>query len=102
MTGSSLCPLMAQLLCGNLSVLSLGLSLVAQVVKNPPAMREIWVRALGREDSLEAGMAIHSSTLAWRTPWTEEPGRLQSMGFKESDTTEQLKHSTAHPLAGMV
>ena len=101
MTGSSLCPLMAQLLCGESVCPVTRLSLVAQVVKNPPAMREMWVRSLGREDSLEAGMAIHSRTLAGRTPRTEAPGRLQSMGFKESDTTEQLKHCTAHPLAPM-
>ena len=50
---------------------------VAQTVKNLPAMLEIWVRSLGRADSLEKGMAIHSSILAWRIPWTEEPGRLQ-------------------------
>ena len=52
-------------------------------VRNPPAMkdpREMWVRSLGREDPLEEGMATHSSNLAWRIPWTEEPGRLQSMG----------------------
>ena len=55
-------------------------SLVTQTVKNPPAMREIWVQSLGWEDPLEKGMATHSSILAWRIPWTEEPGRLQSMG----------------------
>ena len=54
-------------------------SLVAQMVKNLPAMQETWVRSLGREDPLEKGMAIHSS-LAWEIPWTEEPGRLQPMG----------------------
>ena len=54
-------------------------SLVAQMVKNLPAMRETWVRPLGREDLLENGMATHSSILAWRNPWTE-PGGLQSMG----------------------
>ena len=58
-------------------------------------MREIWVRTLGREDTLEKAMAPHSSTLAWKIPWTEEPGRLQSMGRKESDTTERL-HFTWH------
>ena len=58
----------------------LGASLVAQTVKNPPAMLETWVRSLGWEDSLEKEMATHSSILAWRIPWTEEPGRLQSMG----------------------
>ena len=53
---------------------------MAQTVKNPPAMLETWVRSLGWEDSLEEEMATHSSILAWRIPWTEEPGRLQSMG----------------------
>ena len=55
-------------------------SLVAQMVKNEPAMQENWVRSLGREDLLEKGMATHSSILAWRIPRTEETGRLQSMG----------------------
>ena len=50
------------------------------VVKNLPAMQETQVRSLGQEDPLEEGMATHSSILAWRIPWTEEPGRLQSMG----------------------
>ena len=67
-------------------------SLVAQTVKNPPAMQEIWVWSLGQEDPLEKGTAIHSSILAWRIPWTEEPGGLQSMGLKELDTTEQRTH----------
>ena len=49
---------------------------VAQVVKNLPAMQKIWVQSLGQEDPLEKGMAIHSSILAWRIPWTKEPGRL--------------------------
>ena len=52
---------------------------MAQRVKNPPARLEIWVRSLGQEDPLEKGMAIHSSILAWRIPWTEEPGGLQSI-----------------------
>ena len=56
------------------------LLLGAQTVKKPPAMRETWVRSLGREDPLEEGMATHSSILTWRIPWTEEPGGLQSMG----------------------
>ena len=60
------------------------------MVKNLPAMRETWVGSLGREDPLEEGRATHSSILAGRTPWTEEPGALQSMGRKESDTTERL------------
>ena len=56
--------------------------LVAQTVKHLPAMREIWVQPLGQEDPLEKEMAIHSSTLAWRVPWMEKPGRLQSMGLQ--------------------
>ena len=56
-----------------------GASLVAQLVKNLPAMQETQVQSLGREDPLEKGMVTHSSILAWRIPWTEEPGRLQSM-----------------------
>ena len=61
----------------------LGASLVAQMVKNPPAMQETRVRSLGREDPLEEEMATHSSILAWRIPWTEKPGRLQSMGSQK-------------------
>ena len=56
-------------------------SLVAQRVKNLPAMQEIWVRSLGWEDPLEKEMATHSSILAWRIPWTEKPGELQSTGL---------------------
>ena len=55
-------------------------SLVAQMVKNLPAMQETWVQSLGRENPLEKGIATHSSILAWRIPWTEEPGGLQSVG----------------------
>ena len=55
-------------------------SLVAQTVKRLPAIRETRVRSLDREDPLEKEMVIHSSTLAWKIPWTEEPDRLQSMG----------------------
>ena len=51
----------------------------AQMVKNLPGMPETWVRSLGQDDSLEKGTATHSSILAWRIPWTEEPGELQSM-----------------------
>ena len=54
-------------------------SLMAQTVKNLPAMQDTWVQSLGQEDPLEKGMANHSSTLAWRIPWTEEPGGLQCM-----------------------
>ena len=57
-----------------------GASLVAQKLKHLPVMQETWVRSLGREDPLEKEMAILSSTIAWKIPWTEEPGRLQSMG----------------------
>ena len=61
---------------------SLRVSLVAQLVKNPPAMQETSVESLGQEDRLEKGKATHSSILAWRIPWTEEPGGLQSMGWQ--------------------
>ena len=54
-------------------------SLVAQMVKNPPAMQETWLRSLGWGDPLEKRMATHASILAWRIPWTEEPEGLQSM-----------------------
>ena len=50
------------------------------MVKNPPAMQEAWIRSFGQEDPLKKGTATHSSILAWRIPWTEEPGGLQSMG----------------------
>ena len=56
-------------------------SLIAQTVKNLPAMQEIRVRSLGQEDPLEKGLATHSSILAWKIPWTEECGGLQSMGL---------------------
>ena len=59
-----------------------GASLVAQTVKNLPAMQETWVQSLGREDPLEKGMATNSSILAWRIPWTEEPSRIQSVGLQ--------------------
>ena len=53
---------------------------MAQMIKNMPAMQEMWVRSLGREDPLEMEMATHSSILAWEILWTEEPGGLRSMG----------------------
>ena len=53
---------------------------MAKKVKNPPPIQETQVQSLGQEDPLEKGMATHSSILVWRNPWTEEPGRLQSMG----------------------
>ena len=52
------------------------------MVKRLPAMPETWVQSLGRDDPLEKGMATHFSTLAWKIPWMEEPGRLQSMGLQ--------------------
>ena len=64
-------------------------SLVAQIVKRLPAMQETQVRSLGWKDPLEKEMATHSSTLAWKIPWTEEPGRLQSMG------SQRVRHSSA-------
>ena len=57
-------------------------SWVAQMVKNPPAMLETWVQSLGWEDPLEEGTATHSNILAWRIPWTEEPGGPQSIGLQ--------------------
>ena len=66
---------------------SSGASLVAQRLKRLPGMRETQVRSLGWEDPLEKEMAAHSSTLAWKTPWMEEPGRLQSMG------SQRVRHS---------
>ena len=61
---------------------------VAQLVKNLPAMQETRIRFLGQEDPLKKEMATHSSILAWKISWTEEPGGLQAMGSQESDTTE--------------
>ena len=60
------------------------------MVKNPPAMWETWVQSLGWEELLEKGVATHSSILARRIPWTEEPGKLHPWGHKESDKTERL------------
>ena len=62
--------------------LSAGASLVAQRVRHLPAMQETWVQSLGQEDPLEKEMATHSSTLAWKIPWTEKPGRLQPKGLQ--------------------
>ena len=60
---------------------------MAHTVKNLSAMQEMWVQSLGREDPLKKEMAAHSSMLSWEIPWTEEPGRLQSMGSQELDKT---------------
>ena len=65
---------------------------MAQMVKNLPTMQETWLRSLGQEDPLEKEIAAHSSILAWRIPWTEEAGSLQSMGLQESDMTYRLNH----------
>ena len=64
------------------SFFTTGASLVAQRLKHLPAMWETWVRSLGQEDLLQKEMATHSSILAWRTPWIEEPGGLQSTGWQ--------------------
>ena len=71
-------------------------SLVAQMVKNLPVMRETWVQSLGQEDPLEKGMTLHSSILAWRLPWTEEPGGLQSMGLLKSWIRLRDSHTHTH------
>ena len=71
-----------------------GASLVAQTVKNPPEMLETWIRSLGWEDPLQKGMATHSSILAWRFPWTEEPGRLQSLGSQRVGHDSVINIST--------
>ena len=63
-------------------------SLMAQMVKNPPAMWETWIQSLDGKDPLEEGMATHSSILAWRSPWTEEPVGYSPWVRKESNTTE--------------
>ena len=63
------------------------------VVKNLPAKQETWVHSPGQEDPLEMGMATHSSILAWRIPWTEEPGRLQSMGSQRVGHDWATKHT---------
>ena len=65
------------------------------MIKNPPAMKEARVRSLGWEDLLEEGMATHISTLGWRIPWTEEHGRLQSMGSQRVGHDRASNHSTA-------
>ena len=69
------------------------------MVKNPPIVQENQVRSLRWEDPLEKGMPIHSSILAWRIPWTEEPGRLQSMGLKRVPHDWAAEHSCFHSVA---
>ena len=79
--------------------------MVAQTVKNLPAMWETWIRSLGQKDLLEKEMATHSSILAWRIPWTVEPDRLQSMGSQRAGqslymwlVTEQLTSGSIYHL----
>ena len=72
---------------------------MAQTVKNPLATQELqetWVPSLCWGDPLEEGMATHSSILAWKIPWAEEPGGLQSMGHKESDMMETTQYTHTH------
>ena len=75
---------------------------MAQTVKNPPAMWETWVQSLGQEDPLEEGMATHSSILAWRIPWTEEPGEPQSMRSPRVRHDWATKHTALLLLGGGV
>ena len=63
------------------------------MVKNPPAVQETRIQSLGQEDPLEKGLATHSSMLAWRIPWTEEPGRMPAMGSQRVDMNERLAFS---------
>ena len=79
----------------NIVYISHRTSLVAQSVKNLPAVEETWARSLGQEDLLGKEMATHCSILAWKILWTEEPHGLQSTGLQESDTTERLNHHHA-------
>ena len=89
-------PMISHLLEWNL----LPASLVAQTVKNLPALLETWVRSLGREDPPEKGMATHSSILAWRIPWTKEPRGLQST--QRVKTTEWLTISLSHIFTSVI
>ena len=81
---------------------------MAQMVKNPPAVQKTWVRFLGQEDPLEKGMAAHSSVLAWKILWTEEPGSLQSMGSQrvgyswETSTWLSIKVSKFYKLCPVI
>ena len=87
------------LTCKKLEVLTCYFSsLVVQMVKRLPTMRETWVRSLGWEDSLEKEMPTHSSIPAWEIPWTEDPGSYSPWGHKESDTTEYMTPLLSHHL----
>ena len=74
--------------------------LVTEMVNNLPAMREYWVRSLGREDTLERGMATHSSILAWRIPWSEDPGGLPRLRVGHDWVTNTHTHRNLEPLNG--
>ena len=82
-------------------LLSLWTSLVVQTVKNPPATQETWVQSLDQEDPLEKGMATHSSILAWRILWTEESGRLQSVGLQSQTQLSNFTFSLATLQGGL-
>ena len=71
---------------------------MSQTVKRLPTMQETWIQSLGREDLLEKEMAPHSSTLAWKIPWTEEPGRLQSMGLHSRTLLSDFSHLLTYRL----
>ena len=71
---------------------------MAHIVNNLPSMQETWFQSLSQKYPLEKGMETHSSILAWRIPWTEEPGMLQSWGPKESDTSERLSVTKSYLL----
>ena len=73
--------------CSSETITTILIGYLAHLVKNLPAMRETWVWSPGQEDILEKEMATHPSNLVWEIPWTEEPGRLQSMGSQESEVT---------------
>ena len=86
------------------SFMCFGIQWVAQTVKNLPTVQETWVQSLGQEGPLEKGMATHSSILAWRIPWTEKPGRLQSMGLQRvrhdwATNTFHFKKSWSLPIS---
>ena len=70
--------------------------MVAHLVKNPPAMQETSIGFLVWEDPLQEGMATHSSILAWRIPWTEEPSRLQSIEFQSQTQLSDLQFTSSH------
>ena len=80
------------------NILQKGISPVAHTIKNLPAVQETCVRSLGQEDPLEKGMASYSSILAWRIPWTEEPGGLQSMGLQRIGHDWVTKHTGGQEL----